>query len=535
MSITKGRKNTLDKFLGLLMDVVIVFVCLIVAFLLYYIISTQIHSNDPSYRPNVGIYTIVSPSMDPVIKVYDVVVNKKVTNPDQIQVGDIITYVSTNASSEGMTITHRVIEINKTSEGIYEYRTQGDNNSEPDLAYVTFDNVLGKEIMIIPKLGRIQFLIANKKGWLFLLLVPVLVYIFVDIYRLITLLSLNKKVDKVVREEKVTRTKIKDEQHKREEIRKVEIKRELNLNEPDRVFADEYEKNPKESLGFLEIYNEKVYSVGEVKETKIKDETIEAPKEEKNIALIATENAIVSPLIVNEITMKKNEPMVEDLIGEIPVEETEEVKVKKTKAKPVVINEEIEILDTDELSSTIKKYTEKIAELNSQIAALDKLRKEEEKRLSSPVEEPKEEFIEKEDFLKGDKIKVVSVTPAKKPRKTRSKLDKPRIEERIELKSATLYKGSKTVKKMERPKGEDVRTINKEINPVKEKPVKEKPVEETPKKKQLNLKPNTVKKINRTPKKTTPTKRKRVVSKKTVKKTTTPKKRDKFIRIEKVK
>ena len=261
-----------------------------------------------------------------------------------------------------MTITHRVIEINKTSDGTYEYRTQGDNNSEPDIAYVTFDNVLGKEIMIVPKLGRIQFLIANKKGWLFLLLVPVLVYIFVDIYRLITLLNLNKKVDKVVREEKVTRKIKKDEQQKREAIRKVEIKRELNLNEPERIFADEYEKNPKENLGFLEVYNEKVYSVGEVKETKIKEETIEAPKAEKNIALIAKENAIVSPLIISEITMKKNEPMVEDLIGEIaeeqPKEEVvEEVKVTKPKAKPVVINEEIEILDTDELSSTIKEYT----------------------------------------------------------------------------------------------------------------------------------------------------------------------------------
>ena len=549
MSKARGEKSTFDKILGLLMDVVIVFACLLVAFLLYYIISTQVHSDDPTYRPNIGIYTIVSPSMDPVIKVYDVVVNKKVTNPDQIQIGDIITYVSTNSSSEGMTITHRVIEINKTSDGIYEYRTQGDNNPEPDVAYVTYDNVLGKEIMIIPKLGRIQFLIANKKGWLFLLLVPVLVYIFVDIYRLITLLSLNKKVDKVVKEEKVIRAKKKDEQQKREEIRKVEIKRELNLNEAESTInIDEYEKSSKENIGFLEIYNEKVYSVGEIKETKVKEETKEEPKKEKSIKLIAAENAIVSPLIINEITMKKNEPTVEDQLDEpikpvdIPV-----VEEKKTKKKEkVVIDEEIEILDTDELSSTIKKYTEKISELNDRIAALDKLHKEEEERISKAEreaaanvekslkgeEKPKDEFVEKDDFLTGKRIKVVSETPAKRrgrPPKVKETTE-PTIE-KIELKSASLYSGKKTIKKMARPEGEDVRKVNKENYPVKP---KEEPLE-LPKKKQLNLKPDTVKKINRKPapeKEETP---KKEVAKKTVEKEELPKKKGKFIRIEKVK
>jgi signal peptidase len=542
-------KNIFFKILKLLGYIVIAFVCFCVAFLVYYIISSQMHANDENYKPAVSIYTIVSPSMTPVIKVYDVVVNKRVTDPDQIQIGDIITYVSTNTSSEGMTITHRVIEINKTSDGIYEYRTQGDNNSEPDVAYVTFDNVLGKEIMIIPKLGRIQFLIANKKGWLFLLLVPVLVYIFVDIYRLISLLSLNKKVDKVVKEEKVIRARKKDEQHKREEIRKVEIKRELNLNESETAInIDEYEKSTKESIGFLEIYNEKVYSVGEIKETKVKEETKEEPKKEKSIKLIAAENAIVSPLIINEITMKKNEPTVEDQLDE-PIKPTEipEVEEKKTKKKEkVVIDEEIEILDTDELSSTIKKYTEKITELNNRIAALDKLHKEEEERISKAereaaanvekslkqAEKPKDEFIEKDDFLTGKRIKVVSETPAKRrgrPPKVKEETE-PNIE-KIELKSASLYSGKKAVKKMARPEGEDVRKVNKENYPVKPK----EEALELPKKKQLNLKPNTVKKINRktTEKKEEPPKKE--VPKKTVEKENLPKKKEKLIRIEKVK
>ena len=178
-------KNIVDKIIKILINILVVFVCLIAFFLLYYIISAQIHSNDENYKPSISLYTIVSPSMDPVIKVYDVVVNKKVKSPNEISVGDIITYVSTNPTSEGMTITHRVIEVEGSSEGQYAYRTQGDNNSAPDATYVTFDNVIGKEIIIIPSLGKLQFLLANKKGWLFLLLIPIGIYILKDIYKLI--------------------------------------------------------------------------------------------------------------------------------------------------------------------------------------------------------------------------------------------------------------------------------------------------------------------------------------------------------------
>ena len=565
MSKPKASKNTFNKFFGLLIDIVIVFVCLIAAFLLYYIISAQIHSKDPGYRPNIGIYTIVSPSMDPVIKVYDVVINKKVTKPEQIQIGDIITYISTNANSEGMTITHRVIEINQTDDNTFEYRTQGDNNPEPDAVYVTFDNVLGKEIMIIPKLGKLQFLLANKKGWLFLLLIPVLIYIFVDIYKLITLLGLTQKVEEVTKTEVVEDPDIKK---KREEVRKAVIKRELNLSEPKIEFVDEYQKSNKEPMGFLDAYNETTFSVGEIKETKIEPvvEITPEPEPVKNISVIATENAIVSPLIANEITMKtKEEIEVEDIpepeeieVEDIPEETIEVVQEKPiTKEPPVVINEDIEILDTDELSSTIKKYTEKISELNEQIAALDKLHREESKRIEKAEEEARKKVIEEEkikqeeakvlelqkslqeeldqiveedNYLKGSRIKVVKQESTKKTAKKETQTKKPI--EKIELTSASLYNKAKPVKRMVRPKGEDIKTLNKDINPVK-KVEKNETTKKTETKKKLNLKPNTVKKINRSNKKapTSSNTRKKVVAKTKGKKPTTPRKKEKFIRI----
>ena len=191
-------KKILLGLLKLLYYIAIAFVCLIVGILIYYIISVQIHADDKDYKPGISIYTIVSPSMTPEIKVYDVVVNVRVTNPEKIEIGDIITFKSQAATSEGMTITHRVIAREKLPDGTYEYMTQGDANPEPDSSYVTFDNVIGEKILIIPGLGKVQFLIANKKSWLFLLLIPVAIYLIREIFKLIDLFGLRRKVNKVV-------------------------------------------------------------------------------------------------------------------------------------------------------------------------------------------------------------------------------------------------------------------------------------------------------------------------------------------------
>lgn len=85
MAKEKKEKNILSIILKLLYYIVILFVCLIALFLLYYIISSQLHADDSDYKPKVSIYTIVSPSMTPVINVYDIVVNIRPESPKDIQ------------------------------------------------------------------------------------------------------------------------------------------------------------------------------------------------------------------------------------------------------------------------------------------------------------------------------------------------------------------------------------------------------------------------------------------------------------------
>ena len=85
---------------------------LIIGFLVYYLVCTNIYaSRGESYEPFFSLYTIVSPSMEPNINVYDVILNVKIKESQDIKVGDVITFISTSNISDGMTVTHRVTSI----------------------------------------------------------------------------------------------------------------------------------------------------------------------------------------------------------------------------------------------------------------------------------------------------------------------------------------------------------------------------------------------------------------------------------------
>ena len=144
-------------------------------------------------NPPFGLYTIISPSMTPNIKVYDVVFIKKI-DPKDLKVNDVITFYSTNAYFGGTPITHRIVEILDVPEVGTMYRVKGDANSLADEEKVYPSNVLGKVMFKIPQLGKVQFFLASKKGWLLAILIPSILIIGYDVCKLIRLISLRNKL-----------------------------------------------------------------------------------------------------------------------------------------------------------------------------------------------------------------------------------------------------------------------------------------------------------------------------------------------------
>ena len=218
----KGKAKRVFKYIT---DVIswtcLCILILIGALLVWYFISAKIYaSKGEKYTPYFSLYTIISPSMEPNIKVYDVILDTRVDDVNTIKEGDIITFISSGNLSSGMTITHRVVEVLHTDEGL-RFRTKGDNNQTADGALVIPENVLGKTLLRIPMLGRVQFLLASKGGLLIFILIPAVGIIVYDIIKLFRVKDVSDKVEEVIQDK--PEDKVLEEQKMIEENRKQEL------------------------------------------------------------------------------------------------------------------------------------------------------------------------------------------------------------------------------------------------------------------------------------------------------------------------
>ena len=188
------------KILTLFSWVIFVVLLFCAAILAYYFIATKVYMvKGKGYEPKFNLYTIVSPSMTPNIKVYDVIVDFKVNNPEDIQVGDVITFNTDNPELAGNSITHRVISI-KQENGTYLYQTKGDANLVEDASLVPYKDVIGRVAFKIPQLGRVQFFIASTMGWMLVILAPALYIIIKNVLKLTKVLKMDDKPSGKVKE-----------------------------------------------------------------------------------------------------------------------------------------------------------------------------------------------------------------------------------------------------------------------------------------------------------------------------------------------
>ena len=168
----------------------------------------------------VSAYTIVSPSMVPNINVLDVIITTRVSDPSKIKVGDVITFNSTDYRSSGVTVTHRVNKIEKTSDGKYLFTTKGDANNTEDATRQPFSSIYGKVLIRIPKLGYIQYILSSVMGWVCLIIIPTVVIIGLDIIKIIKTIKNDSNVKSKISQ------KPKDAKIKKQSRKKIETKKE---------------------------------------------------------------------------------------------------------------------------------------------------------------------------------------------------------------------------------------------------------------------------------------------------------------------
>lgn len=132
-----------------------------------------------------SLFRVVTGSMEPTIPVGTILVVKEAPI-ETIEKDNIVCFRSNNPGSNGMIVTHRVMGVYDTPDGVRCLRTKGDNNLSVDATPVTQSNLIGRIIWYSGDgsimAGIIQF-ITSEFGFLACIILPVLliaVWVFRD-------------------------------------------------------------------------------------------------------------------------------------------------------------------------------------------------------------------------------------------------------------------------------------------------------------------------------------------------------------------
>ena len=185
------RKKTFRLIVKIFNILLLSMISLFLICLMFYVISSKI-AEKKEKTPLFGFYTIISPSMEPNINVYDVVLVKK-TNINKLKKGDVITFYSTNNYFGDTPITHRIANIDDRTSII----VKGDHNEKADNEKVIPKNIIGKVILVIPSLGKLQFFLASKSGFIVAIIIPAIVIITYDVYKIMKMIILRNQMSKL--------------------------------------------------------------------------------------------------------------------------------------------------------------------------------------------------------------------------------------------------------------------------------------------------------------------------------------------------
>lgn len=179
-------RQIINRILKIISSAIFIILVLIMGLIIFYIVRVNfLADNDKLGEVRINMYTILTQSMYPTIKAGDVIVTYKDDN-NQYNKGDVITFIS--PKNGGITITHRIKNVYKVNNQ-YSYKTKGDNNNTADSEVVVGNNVLGKVVLKIPKVGFFQQFLVTKTGWIAVVVIPALGVIIYDILKVILMVT----------------------------------------------------------------------------------------------------------------------------------------------------------------------------------------------------------------------------------------------------------------------------------------------------------------------------------------------------------
>lgn len=224
--------NSMKKVLvitkNILTWVVVVFAVLMMVFTII-----SVNTLDRNNRNIFGykFFIVQSDSMAATdFKAGDIVISKNV-DVEELEEGDIITFISQDPDHYGETVTHKIRKVTTDKYGCRAFVTYGTTTNTDDKELATV--VIGKYVGRIPNLGQFFVFLKTTPGYILCILTPFLVLI---IYQGINCVHLFRKYRKEqVAEMEEEKNKIKEERAENQRLMAelLELKAQLEKKEKD--------------------------------------------------------------------------------------------------------------------------------------------------------------------------------------------------------------------------------------------------------------------------------------------------------------
>ncbi|MBQ4428051.1 MAG: signal peptidase I [Oscillospiraceae bacterium] len=160
--------NALKKAVFGILNVISIALIVIAVVALFIVVTTE--SGEAPNFFGYSMFRVISGSMEPELPVGSMIVVKRV-EPEEVKVGDIITFFSTDPTLRGGVNTHRVVDIDNSGIDIL-FMTKGDANQFMDEYGAVGSNLIGVVIYDSKLIGTAVRLASNPLIFFPLFVIP---------------------------------------------------------------------------------------------------------------------------------------------------------------------------------------------------------------------------------------------------------------------------------------------------------------------------------------------------------------------------
>ena len=155
-----------------------------------------------------SVLSVQSDSMEPVFQQNDLIVVHVTKSTDRFQKGDIVSFVTYDASGVRFVNTHRIVQVDK-GETRDRYTTKGDNAAAEDRKKIYSNNIIGEYTgKKIAGLGKVVDFISSATGILLCVVIPSAIIIIAQAVSFGTAASKRKKQMLLEAEERARQERI---------------------------------------------------------------------------------------------------------------------------------------------------------------------------------------------------------------------------------------------------------------------------------------------------------------------------------------